>query len=159
MIQWRRCLVSAASPYPTKCACRLTSIAGYTGEYAEYTDQGVSNEPGSPEETSAEGLDSNLPVGVIMVVGVIVGGVVAIALLFGALLLLRWRAQRKSRARQDTPDLQYKHEGIWSLVEMSGQPKALMLMDSSVHEVDGNSRASELSTPSPSYTKAELPGK
>lgn len=94
-----------------------------------------------------------------MIVSVIVGGVVSVALLFGALLLLRRRAQRKSRARQDVPDVRYKHEGIWAVAELSGQPKAFMLMDSSVHEVDGNSRASELSTPSPSYSRAELPGK
>jgi hypothetical protein len=98
-------------------------------------------------------------VGVIMIVSVIVGGVVSVALLFGALLLLRRRAQRKSRARQDVPDVRCRHEGIWAVAELSGQPKAFMLMDSSVHEVDGNSRASELSTPSPSYSRAELPGK
>jgi biopolymer transport protein ExbB/TolQ len=94
-----------------------------------------------------------------MIVGVIVGGVVAIALLFGALLLLRRRAQGNSRARQDISDVRHKHERIWALAEMSGQAKALMLMGSSVYEVDGNSRASELSTPYPSYTRAELPGK
>jgi hypothetical protein len=94
-----------------------------------------------------------------MIVSVIVGGVVSVALLFGALLLLRRRAQRKSRARQDVPDVRYRHEEIWAVAELSGQPKAFMLMDSCVHEVDGNSRASELSTPSPSYSRAELPGK
>jgi hypothetical protein len=130
-------------------------VSEYTGECAEYVDQGTSNEPDLPQETSTEAHDPNLPVGVF--VGVIVGGILAIALLCGALLLLRRRTQRRIRARRGLPDVRYEHEGIWVLLEMGEQPKALMLMDSSVYEVDGNSRASELS--SPPYTRAELPGK
>lgn len=42
---------------------------------------------------------------------------------------------------------------------MSEQPKAFMLMGSPVYEVDDNSRISELSSPSPPYARAELPGK
>jgi len=133
----------------------LTSIAEYTGERAEYTDQGVSKESDIPQEMFTETHNSHLPVSVI--VGAIVGGVLAIALLCGALLLLGQRAQRKVRARRELPDVRYEQEGIWALSEMGEQPKALTLMDSSVYEVDGNSRASELS--SPPYTRAELPGK
>jgi hypothetical protein len=141
--------------YDRECGLRLTLIAEYTGECAESTDQGVSNKLTTPEETSMEAQDFNLPVGVI--VGAIVGGVLAIALLCGALLLLRRRTQRGARSRRGLPDVRYEHEGIWALSEMGEQPNALMMMDSSVYEVDGNSRASELS--SPPYTRAELPGK
>jgi hypothetical protein len=131
-------------------------IAEYTGE-RESKGERVSDEPDIAEETSTVAQTSNLPLGVI--IGAIVGGVMAISLVCGALLLLRRRAQRMGRARRQLPGVRDEHEWTWALSETNEQPKVLMLMDSPLYEVDGNSRASELSTPSPPHTWAELPGK
>lgn len=117
----------------------------------------ASNEPDHPSERSAVAQNSSLPVSVI--VGASVGVVLAIAVLCGALLLLRRRAQRMSRTRRQLSGFRSEHEWNWAFSRTNEQPKALMLMDSPLYEVDGNSRASELSTPSPPCTRAELPGK
>ena len=114
--------------------CRLTSIAEYTGEHVS-TGESVSNEPDVPREMSTKEYKSHLPVGVI--VGAAVGGVLAIALLCAALLLLRRRAHTKGRARRGLPDVRDEHEALWALSEMSEQPKTFMLMDSPVYEERG----------------------
>jgi len=121
------------------------------------TGDHVSDDPDMPQKLSTEAYEPNLPLGVI--VGAVVGGVLAIALLSKAFLLLRRRAHRKRRAKRGFPEVRDEHEGFWALSEMSEQPKAFMLMDSPVYEVDDNNRISELSSPSPPYTRAELPGK
>ena len=124
---------------------------------AEYAGERASKEPDSPEHTSTVAHGSKVPVSII--VGATVGGVSAIALLCGALFLLKRHRQRESRARQEPSDVPGGNEEILAVSETSQQPKASMLMDSSVFEMNGNSRASELSSQSPAYTTAELPAK
>lgn len=117
----------------------------------------VSNEPDQPSERSAVAQSSSLPVSVI--VGASVGVVLAIAVLCGTLLLLRRRVQKISGTRRQLSGFRSEDEWTWALSKTNEQPRALMLMDSPLYEVDGNSRAAELSTPSPPCTRAELPGK
>lgn len=131
-------------------------IAEHTGERVT-TGEHVPNETEIPEERSTVGQASSLPVSVI--VGAIVGAVLAIVMVCGALLLFGRRAQRTNRTMRQLPGVRAEHQWTWALSGTNEQPKALMLMNSPIHEVDGNSRASELLMPSPPYTRAELPGK
>lgn len=110
-----------------KCNSMLTLMAEYTGERSS-KDEYVSNEPEIPEERSTVGQASSLPVSVI--VGAIVGAVLAILMLCGALLLLRRRAQVPIRTRRQLPDVRAEYEWTWALSGTNEQPKALMLMDS-----------------------------
>jgi hypothetical protein len=132
--------------YTTESEHKLTrSIAGYTGERAKRPDY--------PDETFISEPDASTPVGV---VGATVGGVAALALLFGGFFLVKRRTRRRNQARQEHRVMPGEHEETWALAETS-QHK-LSLRDTSqcpVHEVDGNTRVAELSSQSP--TRAELP--
>lgn len=71
------------------------------------------NETEIPEERSTVGQASSLPVSVI--VGAIVGAVLAIVMLCGALLLLRRRAQRTNRTMRQLPGVRAEHQWTWAL--------------------------------------------
>jgi len=118
----------------------------------EYTGERASGESSLEEESSQVAQDSGVPVGVI--VGAIVGGVAAIALLSGAVFFFKRRAQRKSRAARDVRHATSEQE-TWALTETS-QHKLSTREPSQypVHEMEGYSRAAELSSHSP--TRAEL---
>ena len=91
------------------CDCSLTLIPEYTGERVSTGDH-VSDDPDMPQKLSTEAYEPNLPLGVI--VGAVVGGVLAIALLSKAFLLLRRRAHRKRRAKRGFPEVRDEHEGF-----------------------------------------------
>jgi hypothetical protein len=91
-----------------------------------------------------------------VIVGATVGGVAALALLFGGLFLLKRRTRRRDQARQDHHPVPVDQEETWAPAEMS-QHKIPMQDPPQypAHEVDGHTTAAELSSQSP--TRAELP--